>query len=132
MQTYEGGCHCGRVRFRIDADLAEVSQCNCSICTAKGTLNHRVPPERFTLLSGGEDLGCYRFNTGTASHWFCRHCGIHPFANPRRAPTQYAVNVHCLDRWAELEPTLKVVTFDGRHWEAAVAAGQGMPPPAKS
>jgi hypothetical protein len=124
MQTYEGGCHCGRVRFSILADLTEVSQCNCSICTAKGTLNHRVPPDRFTLLAGKDDLACYQFNTGTARHWFCRHCGIHPFANPRRAPDHTSVNVHCLDRWAELAPTLKTTHFDGRNWEAAVAAAK--------
>src|SRR5262245_32354108 len=33
LQTYEGGCHCGRVRFRISADLATTTYCNCSICT---------------------------------------------------------------------------------------------------
>ena len=32
----EGGCHCGRVRFRITADLDGVTICNCSICTMKG------------------------------------------------------------------------------------------------
>src|SRR6201996_3751707 len=40
LQTYEGGCHCGRVRFRIRVDLEQstVGECNCSICTKKGIL----------------------------------------------------------------------------------------------
>ena len=29
---YEGGCHCGRVRFRVSGDLAQTIDCNCSIC----------------------------------------------------------------------------------------------------
>ena len=36
MKTYEGGCHCGRVRFRVTADLSGVADCNCSVCTKKG------------------------------------------------------------------------------------------------
>ena len=33
LQTYEGGCHCGRVRFRIRVDLEQstVGECNCSV-----------------------------------------------------------------------------------------------------
>ena len=33
--SLSGGCHCGRVRFRIDASLDGVTECNCSICTRK-------------------------------------------------------------------------------------------------
>jgi hypothetical protein len=45
MKTYEGSCHCGRVRFRVIADLPRVSECNCSICAKKGFLHLIVPPE---------------------------------------------------------------------------------------
>ena len=47
-QTYEGGCHCGRVRFRIEVDLEEtaIGECNCSICTKKGILHLPVAKER--------------------------------------------------------------------------------------
>ena len=47
LRTYEGGCHCNRVRFRVNADLASVIICNCSICTKKGIIHLIVPPERF-------------------------------------------------------------------------------------
>jgi hypothetical protein len=66
LSTMEGGCHCGRVRFRVTADLASVSDCNCSICIKKGILHLIVPPERFELLRGKEELTTYEFNTGTA------------------------------------------------------------------
>jgi hypothetical protein len=52
METYKGGCHCQKVRFRVTADLSDVSECNCSICTKKGFLHLIVPSERFELLSG--------------------------------------------------------------------------------
>jgi hypothetical protein len=68
LQTYEGGCHCGRVRFRVRADLARVSECNCSICTKKGILHLTVARGDFELLRGEDALTTYQFNTNTAKH----------------------------------------------------------------
>ncbi len=97
LETYQGSCHCGRVRFRIRADLGTVGECNCSICTKKGILHLPVPLDRFELLCGEGELTTYRFNTGTAQHTFCRHCGIHAFYVPRSDPDQMSVNARCLD-----------------------------------
>jgi hypothetical protein len=118
LRTYEGGCHCGRVRFRVHASLDGVSDCNCSMCTKKGFLHLILPPEQFELLSGEEDLTTYRFNTMTAKHTFCRHCGIHAFYVPRSDPDKIDVNVRCLDG-IDLAgvPTTR---FDGAHWEEAM------------
>ena len=49
-ETMSGGCHCGRVRFRVTADLSRVTECNCSICAKKGFLHLIVPPEQFELV----------------------------------------------------------------------------------
>ena len=119
LQTYEGGCHCGRVRFRVQADLGDLTDCNCSMCTKKGILYLIVPPERFELLRGREDLATYEFNTRTAKHTFCRHCGIHPFYVPRSDPDKIDVNARCIDEVAieDLRPR----RFDGRHWEESIA-----------
>jgi len=119
MKTYEGGCHCGRVRFRVVTDLERVSRCNCSMCAKKGILHLIVPPERFELLRGREELTTYTFNTGVAKHSFCRHCGIHPFYVPRSDPDKIDVNARCLDG---VDPdALPLVEFDGRNWEASMA-----------
>ena len=77
--TFEGGCHCGAVRFRVTADPTQALVCNCSVCTKKGFLHLIVPPEQFELISGKDDLATYRFNTGTARHMFCKNCGVHSF-----------------------------------------------------
>jgi hypothetical protein len=118
METFEGGCHCGRVRFRVTADLSRVSDCNCSVCTKKGFLHLILPPEQFELLSGEDALSTYQFNTGTAKHTFCRHCGIHSFYVPRSDPDKIDVNVRCLD---DIDLTaINVLPFDGRNWEDAM------------
>src|SRR5689334_23620320 len=116
LQTMEGGCHCGRVRFRVTGDLAQTTVCNCSICTKKGFLHLIVAPEQFELLSGADALATYEFNTRVAKHRFCRHCGIHAFYTPRSDPDKVDVNVRCLDG-LDLA-TLRVAPFDGRNWEA--------------
>jgi hypothetical protein len=117
----EGGCHCGRVRFRVTADLAKVAECNCSICTKKGILHLIVPPEQFVLISGKDDLVTYQFNTGTAKHLFCSVCGIKSFYVPRSHPDGYSVNARCLDEGTV--EAMSIVRSDGKNWEKTYGTG---------
>ena len=112
---YQGSCHCGAVRFEVEApeDL-EVEECNCSICTKSGYLHLIVPKSRFRLLSGEDRLAAYTFNTGVARHLFCRVCGVKPYYIPRSNPDGYDINVRCLDTGPR---SITVVPFDGRNWE---------------
>ena len=118
MKTMQGGCHCGRVRFKVTADLDRVIYCHCSMCSKKGFLHLIVPPEQFELLSGKDDLTTYEFNTRTAKHTFCRTCGIHAFYVPRSDPDKIDVNVRCIDGIDIAALTIK--TFDGQHWEESM------------
>ena len=97
MTIHRGSCHCGAVRFEIEADIDSVTVCNCSICAKKGVVHVAVANEDFRLLAGEQNLSLYRFGSQTASHWFCRHCGIHPFGRPRNSPHRYTVNARCLE-----------------------------------
>jgi hypothetical protein len=116
LDTFEGGCHCGAVRFRVVVDKYKVDECNCSICLKKGFLHLIVPSERFTLLQGAEALTTYTFNTGVAKHTFCRICGIHSFYTPRSHPDGVSVNLRCLDG-ENILSRFEIVPFDGANWE---------------
>jgi hypothetical protein len=118
MQTYEGGCHCGAVRFRVTADLDRTTECNCSMCSKKGFLHLIVPQDRFELLQGEQSLATYQFGTGVAKHHFCKRCGIHSFYIPRSDPDKVDVNVRCLD--GVDVTTLEVAAFDGQNWEESM------------
>jgi hypothetical protein len=97
LVTHRGGCHCGAVAFEVDAPARLTAlECNCSICRMTGYLHLIVPRARFRLLRGEGALGTYTFNTGTARHLFCRHCGVKSFYVPRSNPDGYSVNVRCL------------------------------------
>ncbi len=124
MQTYHGSCHCGAVRFEVDADLSKLGECNCSICTKKGSVHHSVPADRFRLLSGAENLRLYQFNKKIAQHFFCETCGIHTYSHPRTAPENFNVNVRCLDDFDLAEAGYELSHFDGQNWEDAFEAMQ--------
>ena len=119
-QTYRGTCHCGRVTFEARADLTYVVECNCSACRIKGALWHPASEADLRILTGEADLTLYQFNTKTAKHYFCRHCGIHPLVRPRLDPMRWAFNVRCVDG-VDLN-SLKIVPFDGQNWEATAKA----------
>jgi hypothetical protein len=118
--THRGGCHCGAVAFEVQAPARlTVSDCNCSICRMSGYLHLIVPRARFRLLQGTEALTEYRFNTGTARHLFCRHCGIKSYYVPRSNPDGYSVNARCLEP-ATIE-ALEIEPFDDNDRAASEA-----------
>lgn len=123
VQTYEGGCHCGAVRFRVALERKEAIECNCSICRKKGFIHVIVPEERFTLLQGAQMLSTYRFNTGVARHTFCGNCGIHSFYRPRSHPDAIDVNLRCFDE--DLTSEFEIEPFDGVNWEESIARLRG-------
>jgi hypothetical protein len=118
---HAGGCHCGRVRFTVEAPAEiEAVECNCSMCGKSGYLHLIVPAARFALVQGADALATYTFNTGVAKHLFCKFCGIKSFYVPRSNPDGYSVNVRCLD--AGTIARLTISPFDGRNWEESSAA----------
>jgi hypothetical protein len=98
MHTYQGSCHCGRVRFEVDALLDHVRVCDCSICRKRGALIHRVSDDQLRMLTPLEDMTLYSWNTHTARDYFCPGCGILPFRRPRTAEAAvWGINVRCLE-----------------------------------
>jgi len=121
LVTHHGGCHCGRVRFAVQAPAnLEALDCNCSICRMSGFVHLIVPAQRFTLLAGADALVDYRFNTGAAVHRFCGHCGVKSFYIPRSHPDGVDVNVRCLDPGTVA--SCHVEPFDDANRDAATAA----------
>jgi hypothetical protein len=111
--AFQGSCHCGAVKFTVDADLPkEALSCNCSICRRKGSLLAFFPVAKFKL-EGEAALGTYQFNKRHLSHWFCKTCGIHPFAGGTGpdGTEMRAINLRCVPE-ADLD-ALKIQNYDG-------------------
>jgi hypothetical protein len=95
-----GSCHCGAVKFRIDATITELTTCDCSLCVIRNAVMAKVPQAALTVLEGEELLTLYQWNTRRAKHYFCKRCGIYVFHRKRAAPDHFGVNAFCLENFA--------------------------------
>jgi hypothetical protein len=53
-KNYTGGCHCGHVRYDLTTDLAQVLDCNCSICRRLGTIMAYYNPAQVSITGKTE------------------------------------------------------------------------------
>ncbi len=112
---YTGGCHCGAVRYEVDADLSSSATCNCSLCAKAGWMLTFAPAESFKLVSGADSLTDYQFNRKVIHHVFCKTCGVRSFSRGTAPDGRevVAVNIRCLDG---VDPdTLTPKRIDGRN-----------------
>jgi hypothetical protein len=96
---HTGGCHCKAVRYEVEIDITKAIECNCSRCQMVGLLLAFTPADKFTLLSGKENMATYHFNKNVIDHMFCTTCGVQPFGrgiSPDGADT-VALNLRTID-----------------------------------
>ena len=111
---YTGSCHCGKVKFEVEGQFDTGMACNCSMCSRKGSLLTFVPRGALTVHADEADLATYTFNKHVIQHRFCRHCGIHPFAEgvDPKGHRMGAINLRCVDG-IDLDK-IKINHVDGR------------------
>ncbi|MEM6991150.1 MAG: GFA family protein [Myxococcota bacterium] len=112
-QTYQGGCHCGAVRYEVDLELGDVIACNCSICSKTGWLLAFAPASAFRCSTPQSNLGDYQFAKKHIHHEFCRTCGVRSFGwgLDGDGNKMVSVNVRCLD--GVDVSTLAITHYDG-------------------
>ncbi|MCY1268836.1 Glutathione-dependent formaldehyde-activating enzyme [compost metagenome] len=112
---HHGSCHCGQIAFEVEGEIGEVIQCNCSICSRRGSLLWFAPRDKLRLSTPESAMSTYTFNTHKIQHKFCPTCGCAPlaFGNMPDGSPMVAVNVRCLpDVDAD---GLTVRKYDGRN-----------------
>lgn len=109
-------CHCGAVVLELSLPDGIVSprHCNCSMCRRRGAVVASVPLSGLKILKGQDALRQYQFNTHTARHFFCGHCGIYTHHQRRSNPAEFGYNVGCLEG---VDPFLlgPIAVADGVH-----------------
>jgi hypothetical protein len=115
MAIFQGGCHCGRIRFEVEGEPGAVVDCNCSMCRRRGGLLWFVPRDALRLQTAVGDLATYSFNKHAIHHHFCPTCGIAPFSEAADSSGGLgaAVNVRCLEG-VDLA-ALEITPYDGAH-----------------
>ncbi len=95
----QAACHCRRVRLEITLTdgLSTARRCDCSFCRMRGAVAVSAETNGVRIVSGGDVLTEYRFNSRTARHYFCSVCGIYTHHQRRSNPSQFGVNAACIE-----------------------------------
>lgn len=99
LKKHECACHCGSVQFKVQLtdEFNTIRRCSCSYCRMRGAIAVSAELDGIEFVKGEEKLTLYKFNTGTAKHFFCHVCGIYTHHQRRSNPNQFGINVACLE-----------------------------------
>ena len=121
MRVFEGGCQCGRVRYRVEDEPLAVAACHCTECqrqtgSAFG-MSMVVPRDAFRLTSG--ELRTFTrkaYSGGTVVCAFCPECGTRITHAPSKMPKTLNVKPGTLDDTSWLTPALHVWLASKQSW----------------
>lgn len=120
---WEGGCRCGRTRFRVTEPPLLASACHCLGCqrmTASAfSLSIAIPDEGFEILSGDPVIGGTHGDDG--HHYHCDWCKSWLFTRPD--PEVGFVNLRpmMLDEHRWFMPLIEVQTQEKMKWATTPA-----------
>ena len=105
----EGGCQCGKVRYRISAAPLATIACHCQDCQRQSGsafgMSMVVPRDAFELL--GAELGSFTRpadSGGTVECFFCPGCGTRIYHTPSKLQETLNVKPGTLDDTSWLKP----------------------------
>jgi hypothetical protein len=108
MNTYTGGCLCGKVRFAAAGRPYRVGLCHCLDCRKHhGALFHASAIFAQDVVTIHGETGSY------AGRHFCPHCGSSVFS---RSADEVEVNLGSLDAPDQLEPNYELWTVRRESW----------------
>ena len=114
MTIRSGSCHCQKVIFEVDLEniFKNIYKCDCSLCKKKNIVMQQVLIKKFKLLKGKNNLNSYKWNKRIAEHFFCDTCGVYTHHKRRRDPTQFSINLACIDG-VTIPDEDKILLIDG-------------------
>jgi hypothetical protein len=124
-----GGCHCGYITFRAEADPERTRVCHCTDCQKLTGSAFRVvvpvPGANFELISGEPTVYIKTADSGTKrAHAFCPKCGSPVYAtDPGNGPKNYGVRVGTLSERAHFVPKRQMWCRSAQPW-AVVDVGE--------
>ncbi len=117
MQSHEGGCLCGRVRFQATAQPLDSGYCHCRMCQK----NSGAPVVAFvTLPAAGVSWtagapGVYE-SSAHGRRLFCGDCGSFLAFRSEKDPTIVAINTASFDAPAACPPRKHIFTDSRIGW----------------
>ncbi|MDX1375346.1 MAG: GFA family protein [Burkholderiales bacterium] len=133
-RTLEGGCQCGRVRYRISGEPEGTVICHCSECQRQSAsafgMSLIVRKDDFALLQGTLKTTSRVADSGrTLLGHFCPECGVRIYHSSAAVPDKLRVRPGTLDDRAWLRPDRQIWTRSRQPWLAeelkGIAAHEG-------
>ncbi len=131
--TFEGGCTCRQIRYRVTSKPMYVHCCHCRWCQREtGTafaLNAMIEADRVELTAGTPEL----VNTPSASGkgqkiWRCPTCKVAVWSNYGGAGDKVRfVRVGTLDDPDAMPPDIHIFTMSKQPWVALPAGTPAVP-----
>jgi hypothetical protein len=119
----QGGCRCGRVRFRVDGEPLITMACHCTGCqrmTASAfSLSSLHPSGAFEVTAGSPVIGGLR---GATRHYFCPDCMSWLFTRPEGMSAFVNVRSTMLDDTRGYRPFVETYTSEKLVWATTGAA----------
>ena len=121
-ETYEGGCTCRHVRYRMTTKPLFVHCCHCRWCQRETgsafVLNAMIEAERVELLSGDVDVVDTPSESGKGQKiWRCPKCRIAVWSNYSGAGDAVRfVRVGTLDNPDAMPPDIHIFTMSKQPW----------------
>ena len=113
----EGGCRCGKVRFRITTPPIITMACHCTGCqrmTASAfSLSAAIPTAGWAVTQGEPVIGGLH---GPAHHYFCGYCMSWLFTRPDGIDFFVNVRSTMLDDPDGFEPFIETWTNEKLPW----------------
>ena len=116
IPTYEGGCKCGQIRYRIAGIHTYSGVCHCDDCR-RATGGAYVPwfgasPENLSITKG--EIREYKSSPGIL-RGFCGNCGS-PLTFRGDGWNDVAITIASLDDPNTITPTSNVFLSERLHW----------------
>lgn len=113
----EGGCFCGRIRYRIDDGEYLTANCHCTMCrrvhAAPFVTWIVVPLERFRYTSPAPQT---LESSADGTRYFCPSCGTHVACVNASHPEIVDVTVGSLDQPERFKPSMEVFADTRLAW----------------
>jgi hypothetical protein len=132
---YEGGCLCGAVRYRVNAQPMAINACHCRDCRkltgAANLLMVAVPRDAFHQMSGAVDRFRKRADSGRDVDLVrCAECGTRLWHEPLASPALLFFAAGTLDDPDWAVPTSHIwieKAAPGTHFHSDAIQVQGQP-----
>lgn len=128
--TFEGGCTCGEVRFRMTSRPMFVHACHCTECQRLSggafAVNAMIEADRVEMLAGEPESAPVIGTSGRPQAIFrCPRCKVALWSHyPGAGPKIRFVRVGTLDQPGRLPPDMHIYTSTKLPW---VALSDGVP-----